>query len=110
MNSRPFFAFFAVGICAANVLGANPEPTDRSVETAAAIRQIEGWVEWFELRAHDMIGGKIVCADLEEIPIETLYFDGPKAEDWPALARFGEGFVPVLGENYIFVPKQGAPR
>jgi len=39
--------------------------------------------------------------DFAKAPIETLYFDGPGGEDWPALARFGGGFVPALDPTHI---------
>jgi hypothetical protein len=75
-----------------------------TLEPAAAIEWIERWLNWFQSRANLAVDGSIVSPDLAKATIETLYFDGPRGEDWPALARFGEGFVPVLDPTHIFVP------
>jgi len=71
---------------------------------AAAIKWIERWLDWFQSRIGLAIDGSIISPDLAKTPIETLYFDGPLGEDWPALARFGEDFVPALDPTHIFVP------
>jgi hypothetical protein len=75
-----------------------------TLEPAAAIEWIERWLNWFHSKGDLPINGNIISPDLAKTPIETLYFDGPRAEDWPALARFGEGFVPALDPTHIFIP------
>ena len=75
-----------------------------TLESASAIEWIERWLNWFHSKGDLPISGNIISPDLSKDPIETLYFDGPRAEDWPALARFGEGFVPALDPTHIFIP------
>lgn len=75
-----------------------------TLEPAAALKWIERWLDWFNSNADLAIDGSIISPDLAKIPVETLYFDGPRAEDWPALARFGAGFVPALDPTHIFIP------
>ena len=75
-----------------------------TLETATAIELIERWLDWFSSKADLAIDGNIMSLDPGNAPMETLYFDGPRGEDWPALARFGKGFVPVLDPRHIFVP------
>jgi hypothetical protein len=41
---------------------------------------------------------------------ETLYFDGPHAEDWLAFARRGDEYLPALDGQHILVPNQVQAR
>jgi len=75
-----------------------------NLETTEAMQWIEYWLDWLGARADFPIDGAIVDPHRAQATIETMYFDGPREDDWPGLARFGERFVPVLDRTHIFVP------
>jgi len=72
-------------------------------ETAYAMQRIEPWLDWFGQRGDLKMDGAIVEPLRVNATLETLYFDGPREEDWPALARFGDSLVPALDPAHIFV-------
>jgi len=74
-------------------------------ETADAMQRIEPWLDWFGQRGDLKMDGAIVEPLRVNATLETLYFDGPREEDWPALARFGDSLVPALDPPHIFVPE-----
>lgn len=80
-----------------------------TLEVDEAIRAIEFWLKWFNDRSTTPIDA--VLADPESIgaTIEKLYFDGPGADDWSALARTSKGFLPAFGPRHVLVVNQGDP-
>jgi hypothetical protein len=75
-----------------------------NLDVPAAIQSIEQWIGWFQERARVEIDGSILPVENAGAVIEKLYFDGPGAEDWPALARYDGALVPALNDAYMFVP------
>lgn len=75
-----------------------------TLDTDAAVGCVEYWVQWFGEKASAAVEGAIASAASVNATIEKLYFDGPGADDWPALARYGDSFVPALGPDHIFIP------
>lgn len=75
-----------------------------SLDASAAIQWVEYWVSWFGQRAKTPLEGAIVETSAAEAEIEKFYFDGPGSEDWPALAKYRNTFVPALGSDHIFAP------
>jgi hypothetical protein len=75
-----------------------------SLGNTEAIHWVDYWLNWFGERADRGIEGVLIQSTSD--PIETLYFDGPKAEDWPALAKRGNSYTPVLSPNYVFIPHE----
>jgi len=69
-----------------------------------AIGLVEHWIGRFRERARAEIDGSILPVKSAGAAIEKLYFDGPGAEDWPALAHYDGALVPALSEGYMFVP------
>jgi len=74
-----------------------------TLEIADALHWIEYWLRWFEEDTDNPVKGTLV-SQVPEMPIETLYFDGPRDEDWPALAKHRDIYVPVLDPDHIFIP------
>ena len=79
-----------------------------TLEVSAAIEQVELWLNWFQQGAGVAIQAVVKRADEVGAAIERLYFDGPGADDWAALARYRDSYVPTLGPNYILVPEAAA--
>jgi hypothetical protein len=69
-----------------------------------AIGWIEHWLEWFGRRADCAVDGGLREPDAIGARVETLHFDGPAAEDWPALAQTGDAYLPALDWNRVFLP------
>ncbi len=59
-----------------------------SLETVAALQKIEERSGWFERRDREAVGGRVVQIAESNAGVETLYFDGPASDDWPALAEW----------------------
>jgi len=79
----------------ARLLGAD------TLEVGDAIHWVQHWLDWFSNAADSAVAGTI---GVPEVQIETFYFDGPSKEDWPALARHGEMYVPLLDRDHVFLP------
>lgn len=75
-----------------------------TLDVPAAIQSIEQWIGWFRDRARVGIDGSILQVESAGAVIEKFYFDGPGAEDWPALAHYNGALVPALSDAYMFVP------
>lgn len=56
-------------------------------DVATAIRSVEQWIGWFRERARVEMDGSILPVQSAGAVIEKCYFDGPGAEDWPALTH-----------------------
>jgi hypothetical protein len=77
-----------------------------TLEAAIAIERVEYWLDWFLQRAGIAIGALVQRADDTGAIIEKFYFDGPCADDWAALARYRDSYVPTLGPNHVVVPHE----
>jgi hypothetical protein len=75
-----------------------------TLEVTAAVEQVEFWLNWFQRRAGIGVKALVRRADEAGAAIEKLYFDGPGSDDWAALARYRNSYVPTLGPNHILVP------
>jgi hypothetical protein len=75
-----------------------------TLDVQEAIGLVEHWIGRFRERARAEIDGSILPVKSAGAAIEKLYFDGPGAEDWPALAHYDGALVPALSEGYMFVP------
>ena len=75
-----------------------------SLDTVAAIRWIEHWLRWFGARPTAAVEATVSSPQDIGAKIEKLYFDGPSADDWPALAQYQGTFVPALSPDHIFIP------
>jgi hypothetical protein len=80
-----------------------------TLEPAVAIEHIERWLNWFQQRAGIAVGAVVQRADEIGATIEKLYFDGPGENDWAALARYRDSYMPTLGTNHVLVPDTVAP-
>jgi hypothetical protein len=77
-----------------------------SLGVDGAIEAVEGAVARLDARADEELRGGLVSPESLAVRIETLYFDGPNATAWPALA-LGEGEpLLVLAPDLVFVPEQ----
>jgi hypothetical protein len=74
------------------------------LDVPAAIRAVEQWIGWFREGTHAEIDGYILPVQSAGAGIEKFYFDGPGAEDWPALAHYNGALVPALSDACMFVP------
>ena len=77
-----------------------------TLDVPAAIRSIEQWIGWFRELGRMEIDGSILPVKSSGATIEKFYFDGPGAEDWPALAHYDGALVPALSDAYMFVPER----
>lgn len=77
-----------------------------SLNTSTALAWVERWLRWFGENSAIPLQGSLRRADAIEARIEKLYFDGPPENDWPAMARYRDVFVPALGPDYIFLPDE----
>lgn len=76
-----------------------------TLEPALAIEWAEYWLAWFQQRGGVSIGAVVKRADEVGGLIEKFYFDGPAAEDWPALAQYRGSYVPALRLEHVLVPE-----
>ena len=79
-----------------------------TLEVTAALEQIQFWLEWLGQRAGIPVEAVVKRAGEVGATIENLYFDGPGIDDWAALARYRNSYVPTLGSSHILIP--GAAR
>ncbi len=75
-----------------------------TLEDTMAIERVEYWLDWFQRRAGITVEGVLQRIEDAGAAIEKLYFDGPGVDDWAALARYRDSYVPALGPYHIFVP------
>jgi hypothetical protein len=75
-----------------------------TLDVADAIQWIEHWLRWFDERAGTEVEGVLTSPESTGATIEKLYFDGPGTDDWVALAKVHNDFVPAFGPNHIFIP------
>jgi hypothetical protein len=80
-----------------------------TLEVAVAIQSIECWLDWFQQQAGIAVGAVVQRADEVGATIEKFYFDGPAEDDWAALARYRDSYVPALGPNHILIPEAATP-
>jgi hypothetical protein len=78
------------------------------LDRAAAIQWVEHWFGWFHERCEVAMKGSLRSPAEIGAEIETLYFDGPREEDWPALAQCEAGCFPVLDHQTVFVPAESS--
>jgi len=74
-----------------------------TLEPTAVIEWVDHWIRWFISRRELEVEGILVSPDSVGATIERLYFDGPKQEDWSALARLNGEFVPAFDPDHIFI-------
>jgi hypothetical protein len=74
-----------------------------TLEAALAIEQVERWLDWFQQRAGILVEATVERASDAGASIEKFYFDGPGVDDWPALARCRNSYVPALGPNHLLL-------
>jgi len=74
-----------------------------TIEIVEALRWVEYWLRWFDERADQDVDGTLSLLGASE-HIETLYLDGPRSEDWRALTKRGDVYLPVLGSSHVFEP------
>ena len=75
-------------------------------DVPTVIRSVEQWIGWFRERARAEIDRSILPVESAGAVIEKFYFDGPGAEDWPALAHYDGALVPAFNDEYMFAPAQ----
>jgi hypothetical protein len=80
-----------------------------TLEVAVAIERIECWLNWFQQQTGTAVGAIVHRADEVGATIEKFYFDGPGVDDWAALARYQDSYVPALGPNHILIPDAATP-
>lgn len=75
-----------------------------TLEVSEAVERVAFWLRWFQQRVGTAIVANVERAADVGATIEKLYFDGPGEDDWAALARFRESYVPTLGPNHVLLP------
>jgi len=60
-----------------------------ALPVAQAIAAATRVVDWVGARPDAAVEGAFVRADTEGVRLETLYFEGPGGDDWPAFAHVG---------------------
>jgi hypothetical protein len=75
-----------------------------SLETEDAIERVERWIKRLVTSPEPWVGGAIRLPSAIGTRVETLYFDGPSDEDWPALAVQNGADYPVLDREHAFIP------
>lgn len=79
-----------------------------TLDRDSALRLVEYWIDRFHKTAAGQDQGVLKTYDDLRAETETLYFDGPHAEDWLAFARRGDEYLPALDGRHILVPNQVA--
>lgn len=74
-----------------------------TLEAALAVEQVERWLDWFQQRAGSVVEATVERASDAGAIIEKFYFDGPGVDDWPALARCRNSYVPALGPDHVLL-------
>jgi len=75
-----------------------------TLETDAAIEKIQHWSALFAERDQVAVNGRLLRVAEFNARVETLYFDGPASDDWPALAEWNRSYYPLLDSSQFFVP------
>jgi len=73
-----------------------------SLTPEKAIERVEHWLDKF-LNSSQLTGVSLVRASELNAKVETLYFDGPANEDWPAFAYQGETEYLALNRDYCLL-------
>jgi hypothetical protein len=68
-----------------------------------AVRHVQHWLDYFLSRSGVPIPAKVVPRSELGLTIETLYFDGPSNEDWPALAFRNETDYIALDSEHVLM-------
>ncbi len=75
-----------------------------TLDPGEAIDRVQRWIERLSANAATVIAGVVRTPDEVGAQVETLYFDGPSDEDWPALAIRGAADFLLLDREHAFVP------
>jgi len=68
-----------------------------------AVHRVEHWLHHFLNRSNVPVPAKVIAPSELGLTIETLYFDGPSSEDWPALAFGNENDFIALDSEHVLV-------
>jgi hypothetical protein len=72
-----------------------------TLQTEEAIHRVERWLAWFHDRESVPILATLQSPGSLGATVETLYFDGPRSEDWIAFARRGEREFIALDSDHV---------
>ncbi len=75
-----------------------------TMEPGEAIDRVHRWIERLSADAATPIAGVLRKPAEVGAQIETLYFDGPSEQDWPALAIRGSADFLLLDHEHAFIP------
>ena len=79
------------------LLAADTLDIDMAVHTVErVIDRMRGWMK-------RPVVGAIKSAKIANARVESLYCDGPRVEEWPAIASLGQDYVPALSREWITV-------
>lgn len=74
-----------------------------SLEPTDAIKRIARWINRLKDTSASLANASFHSPTTLGARIETLYFNGPWDENWPALAISGEADYPLLDQNHALV-------
>ncbi len=74
-----------------------------SLSRQEALRWMAHWLHWFEQGDEIPVGIRLTLLATSQLEVETLYLENCPGGAWPALARRGEAFVPLLGTGHALL-------
>ena len=78
-----------------------------STTADAAIGRVAQALDWLQAEPHSVLTGSLVALPVDDMTIESLYFDGPGHEDWPCLATLLDGQTLAFGKRWAYLPGDG---
>lgn len=77
-----------------------------TLDRVTALRTVGHWLNWFKQREGSSMGDvHLRYAEDCGAELETMYFDGPREEDWTGLARYRGSYIPAFGARLVMVPE-----
>lgn len=78
-----------------------------TLTVTAAVAALARLVDWVGALPDAAVEGRFERADVALSRLETLYFEGPAADDWPAFAHVGDaGLALAFGRDWVFLLAQ----
>ena len=72
-----------------------------TLDNNTALSLIDEWLGKLDSRKDQPVEDRMIPVTQIDGQIETLYFDGPTSNDWPAFVRVGTRYLPLLGSEYF---------
>ncbi len=75
-----------------------------TMDPVEAIQTVKSVIALLRALGQQFVSGRFVDPAMVGASVETLYFDGPREQDWVAFAFLGDQVVPAFGKEIIFIP------